>query len=83
MEASTRVDTNDLLTALRHPLRRQILQTMAAGPQPLSPRELAGTLEQPLSNVSYHPCERPARHHPRPSTFTSWRPTAGEAQTTM
>jgi DNA-binding transcriptional ArsR family regulator len=54
MGASTRADTDDLLAALRHQLRRQILQEMAEGPQPLSPRELAGTLDQPLSNVSYH-----------------------------
>ena len=47
-------DTNDLLIALRHPLRRQILQAMAGEPQPLSPRELASSLAQPLSNVSYH-----------------------------
>ena len=47
-------DTNDLLIALRHPLRRQILQAMAGDTQPLSPRELASSLAQPLSNVSYH-----------------------------
>lgn len=46
-------DTDDLLLALRHPLRRQILH-MLAGKQALSPRELADTLGQPLSNVSYH-----------------------------
>jgi DNA-binding transcriptional ArsR family regulator len=54
MGVPTRSDTNDLLAALRHPLRRQILHAMAERPQPLSPRELAASLTQPLSNVSYH-----------------------------
>ena len=54
MAGSDRSDTNDLLIALRHPLRRQILQALAEGPQPISPRELASSLAQPLSNVSYH-----------------------------
>ncbi|HWW67800.1 MAG TPA: helix-turn-helix domain-containing protein [Solirubrobacterales bacterium] len=49
-----RSDTNDLLIALRHPLRRQILRAMAGDTRPLSPRELASSLAQPLSNVSYH-----------------------------
>jgi DNA-binding transcriptional ArsR family regulator len=53
MAGAKRSDTNDLLTALRHPLRRQILQAMPDG-QPLSPRQLATSLAQPLSNVSYH-----------------------------
>jgi DNA-binding transcriptional ArsR family regulator len=44
---------NDLLAALRHPLRRRILQAMADG-KAASPRELALTLRHPLSNVSYH-----------------------------
>ncbi|HEX5990474.1 MAG TPA: helix-turn-helix domain-containing protein [Solirubrobacterales bacterium] len=43
----------DLLTALGHPLRREILRAMADG-KPASPRELADALRQPLSNVSYH-----------------------------
>ena len=46
-------DDNDLLAALRHPLRRRILQAMADG-KVVSPRELALTLRHPLSNVSYH-----------------------------
>lgn len=46
-------DDNDLLIALRHPLRRRILQAMADG-KAVSPRELALTLRHPLSNVSYH-----------------------------
>jgi DNA-binding transcriptional ArsR family regulator len=41
-----------LLVALKHPLRREILKTMATGET--SPRDLAKTLDRPLSNVSYH-----------------------------
>ena len=55
MTSLERSDDNDLLTALRHPLRRQILRSMAAAEdQPLSPRELSSLLTEPLSNVSYH-----------------------------
>lgn len=46
-------DDNNLLVALRHPLRRQILQAMADG-KAVSPRELSFALRHPLSNVSYH-----------------------------
>lgn len=46
-------DDNDLLVALRHPLRRQILQRMN-GEESISPRELSSALRQPLSNISYH-----------------------------
>jgi DNA-binding transcriptional ArsR family regulator len=46
-------EENGLFTALRHPLRRQILQAMADG-KVVSPRELSLMLRQPLSNVSYH-----------------------------
>ena len=48
-----RSDDNDLLVALRHPLRREILREMATE-DAISPREIASLLEQPLSNVSYH-----------------------------
>jgi DNA-binding transcriptional ArsR family regulator len=48
-----RSDDNDLLYALRHPLRRRILRAMAGKPA-ISPRELSTALQQPLSNVSYH-----------------------------
>jgi DNA-binding transcriptional ArsR family regulator len=48
-----RSDDNDLLVALRHPLRREILREMA-GEEAISPREIASALDQPLSNVSYH-----------------------------
>ena len=48
-----RSDDNDLLIALRHPLRREILREMA-GEEAISPREIAAALHQPLSNVSYH-----------------------------
>jgi DNA-binding transcriptional ArsR family regulator len=42
-----------LLTALGHPLRREILRAMADG-KTVSPRELSESLRRPLSNVSYH-----------------------------
>lgn len=45
--------TDDLLTALGHPLRRRILREMSTRERS-SPRELAETLSEPLSNVSYH-----------------------------
>lgn len=45
-------DANDLLVALRHPLRREILRQMAG--EEVSPREIATALQRPLSNVSYH-----------------------------
>jgi DNA-binding transcriptional ArsR family regulator len=48
-----RSDDNDLLVALRHPVRRDILRVMA-GEKAISPRQIASTLDQPLSNVSYH-----------------------------
>jgi DNA-binding transcriptional ArsR family regulator len=48
-----RSDDNDLLAALRHPLRREILRLMESE-DAISPRELSALLEQPLSNVSYH-----------------------------
>jgi DNA-binding transcriptional ArsR family regulator len=48
-----RSDNDDLLVALRHPLRRDILRRMA-GEKAISPRQVADALQQPLSNVSYH-----------------------------
>jgi DNA-binding transcriptional ArsR family regulator len=53
MTSIDRTDDNNLLVALRHPLRRQILREMADG-KVISPLELSNTLRQPLSNVSYH-----------------------------
>jgi DNA-binding transcriptional ArsR family regulator len=46
-------DDTELLIALRHPLRRQILRTMAVQ-DPISPRQISHELREPLSNVSYH-----------------------------
>ena len=46
-------DDNELLIALRHPLRRQILRAMAVQ-DPISPRQISDDLREPLSNVSYH-----------------------------
>ncbi len=48
-----RPEEENLLNALGHPLRREILRAMAVG-KPVSPRELSEALRQPLSNVSYH-----------------------------
>ena len=53
MPRLNRPDDNDLLAALRHPLRREILRLMESE-DAISPRELSAVLEQPLSNVSYH-----------------------------
>jgi DNA-binding transcriptional ArsR family regulator len=53
MAGGDHTDDNELLIALRHPLRRQILRTMAAQ-NPISPRQISDELRQPLSNVSYH-----------------------------
>jgi DNA-binding transcriptional ArsR family regulator len=53
MTSFNRSDDNDLLVALRHPLRRRILREMAGG-EAISPRELSVALDKSLSNVSYH-----------------------------
>jgi DNA-binding transcriptional ArsR family regulator len=53
MTSLDRSDDNDLLTALRHPLRRRILRRMDDD-RAISPRELSRLLDEPLSNVSYH-----------------------------
>jgi len=45
--------TDELLTALGHPLRRRILREMAPAERS-SPRDLAEALGEPLSNVAYH-----------------------------
>jgi DNA-binding transcriptional ArsR family regulator len=53
MAGRGRSNENELLVALGHPLRRQILREMAQRGA-VSPRELASLLGRPLSNVSYH-----------------------------
>src|ERR1700748_3858764 len=53
MGGGAHTDDNELLIALRHPLRRQILRAMAAQDS-ISPRQISDELRQPLSNVSYH-----------------------------
>jgi DNA-binding transcriptional ArsR family regulator len=76
MTSRARTKENDLLVALSHPLRRRILKEMAAA-KSLSPRELSVTLQQPLSNVSYHVrvlAERGA------ITLVEARPTRGSVQ---
>jgi DNA-binding transcriptional ArsR family regulator len=53
MTSLDRSGDNDLLTALRHPMRRRILRRMDER-EAISPRDLSHLLDQPLSNVSYH-----------------------------
>lgn len=53
MATANRSEDDDLLVALRHPLRRRILRAMA-GEDAISPRELSARLRAPLSNVAYH-----------------------------
>lgn len=50
----TKSGSNDLFTALGHPLRRQILRKMLKERGEISPRELAADLVEPLSALSYH-----------------------------
>ena len=45
---------SDLFTALGHPLRRRILRQMIGKNGETSPRDLAASLDQPLSALSYH-----------------------------
>jgi DNA-binding transcriptional ArsR family regulator len=53
MTSLDRSDDSDLLTALAHPLRRDILREMI-GQEAISPREIAANLDRPLSGVAYH-----------------------------
>ena len=53
MAGGDHTDDNELLIALRHPLRREILRAMI-DQEPISPRQISDELRQPLSNVSYH-----------------------------
>ena len=46
--------TQSLLEALGHPIRRRILREMANRTSPTSPTQLSNTIEETLSNVSYH-----------------------------
>src|SRR5215212_7516565 len=46
--------TDDLFVAMAHPLRRRILRWMVDNGGDVSPRELADSLDQPLSRLSYH-----------------------------
>lgn len=48
------VQDQALLDALRHPLRRSLLQRCVESDQRQSLKELARSAEQPLSSVSYH-----------------------------
>src|SRR5690242_17571960 len=44
----------ELLQALRHPLRRSLLRLCVEERESLSPKELALVVRKPLSNVAYH-----------------------------
>jgi DNA-binding transcriptional ArsR family regulator len=48
-------DSRDtLLAALRHPVRREMLERVVGQDGAISPRQIAEQLGMPLSNVSYH-----------------------------
>lgn len=47
-------DSQDLLTAVHHPMRRSILRVMLAQDEPLSPVQISKRLAVSLSNLSYH-----------------------------
>jgi len=54
MATRSNTKSNDLFTALGHPLRRRILRTMIDGERETSPRQLSSGLGEPLSALSYH-----------------------------
>jgi DNA-binding transcriptional ArsR family regulator len=54
MAITSGLNTDDLFTALGHPLRRQILRKMLRVKRDLSPRDLAEDLDESLSKLSYH-----------------------------
>lgn len=54
MATRSRSKSNDLFTALGHPLRRRILRTMIDIDDETSPRQLSAGLSEPLSALSYH-----------------------------
>jgi DNA-binding transcriptional ArsR family regulator len=60
-----KLENHGLIAAMRHPLRRKILQWMADG-RKASPNELSKGLGEPLSNVAYHVRELVARGALRP-----------------
>ncbi|MBS1675836.1 MAG: helix-turn-helix transcriptional regulator [Actinobacteria bacterium] len=45
--------TQEILTAIRHPVRREILKRVIESDR-ITPTELAVAMQEPLSNVSYH-----------------------------
>ena len=52
--AGSKPKGNDLFNALGHPMRRRILREMIDSGEEVSPRELAATLCEQLSALSYH-----------------------------
>jgi DNA-binding transcriptional ArsR family regulator len=51
--SSSGAEKTALLSALKHPLRRDILREVRNCPE-ISPRQIATTLDETLSNVGYH-----------------------------
>jgi predicted transcriptional regulator len=47
-------DDADLISALNHVLRRDILRLMHSTPAPRSPVDISDELDEPLAGVSYH-----------------------------
>ena len=86
----------DLFNALGHPMRRRVLREMLDSRDEISPRELAVTLSEQLSALSYHvrvlaECgaielvrtERirgSTQHFYRPAVRANWALTALEAE---
>ncbi len=54
MASRDRPKSNDLFTALAHPLRRKILRLMLDRKGEVTPRQLSAELREPLSALSYH-----------------------------
>jgi DNA-binding transcriptional ArsR family regulator len=48
------VVNNALVSALNHPMRRELLRFYLEKDAPLSPKELAGLTGENLSTISYH-----------------------------
>lgn len=54
MSATRNPKSGDLFVALAHPLRRRILRKMIGDEAEISPRDLALSLGEQLSRLSYH-----------------------------
>jgi DNA-binding transcriptional ArsR family regulator len=49
-------DKQDLIAALNHRTRRQMLRLLHADEEPLSPARMAERLDRSMSSISYHVC---------------------------